>query len=496
MSSLRLTDLSFSYGDLPLLANLTTHLTRGWTGIVGPNGGGKTTLLRLLTGALHPTTGALHFDPAAPIIAACPQRVGPLTPAVEAFSWDWSSRAPRLRGLLGLIPESLERWPTLSPGERKRWQIGAALSADPDLLLLDEPTNHLDADARAMLIDALRRFRGLGLVVTHDRELLNALTTATLLLAPGRWRFHGGTYTEARERWRREDTGRLATLEEAQQRQRKARRRLADARRSAESAVARTSTARRMKGPKDSDARGIAAKLRAANGAARRSHQAGLLRRHTERASAAVGDWRPDQQPGRELFIDWEPAPMSRLLTLQRDRLLAGEHPVLSGVDVWLDRTDRVHLTGANGAGKTTLLRALAAAGDLPSERVLLLPQELADGEGLRLLEAVRALDEQPRGRVMQLAAALGLAPGAVLRSEAPSPGEARKLALALGLGQRVWLLLLDEPTNHLDLPSVERLEAALARYPGAMVLVSHDEHFARRCATQRWRLEGGDLHR
>lgn len=92
----------------------------------------------------------------------------------------------------------------------------------------------------------------------------------------------------------------------------------------------------------------------------------------------------------------------------------------------------------------------------------------------------------------MQVAAALGLDPERVLATDEPSPGEIRKLALARGLGMGAWALVLDEPTNHLDLPSIERIETALAEYPGALVLVSHDEPFARALTATVWRLDRG----
>jgi ATPase subunit of ABC transporter with duplicated ATPase domains len=140
------------------------------------------------------------------------------------------------------------------------------------------------------------------------------------------------------------------------------------------------------------------------------------------------------------------------------------------------------------------LIRALLAGARVPPERLLYLPQELAEAEEREALALVRRLPGVERGRVMSLVAALGVDPERLLATSRPSPGEARKLLVALGLGRHAWALVLDEPTNHLDLPSVERLEEALAGYPGALLLVTHDEALARRVTTGRWRLGDGTL--
>jgi ATPase subunit of ABC transporter with duplicated ATPase domains len=135
-----------------------------------------------------------------------------------------------------------------------------------------------------------------------------------------------------------------------------------------------------------------------------------------------------------------------------------------------------VWLRGRNGAGKTTLLNRARELCTLPPERVLWLPQELTLEDTREDLAAVKALPPEERGRVFQLVHALGVEPEKLLATRAPSPGEGRKLRLASGLAQQAWLTVLDEPTNHLDLPAIERLQAALAAYPGALMLVTHDE--------------------
>jgi ATPase subunit of ABC transporter with duplicated ATPase domains len=184
------------------------------------------------------------------------------------------------------------------------------------------------------------------------------------------------------------------------------------------------------------------------------------------------------------------------LFHLDAPELRAGDHVVLSDVRINIGREERVRVTGDNGAGKTTLLTALLAA-QSRSDRILYLPQELTVEEIARLTSELRALTEEERGRVLSVFSALGSDPERILsrRSEdaaALSPGEARKLALASGLGRHAWALVLDEPTNHLDLPTIERLEQALEGYPGCIVLVTHDDAFAEAVTTRTLRVEGG----
>ncbi|MEZ4405111.1 MAG: ATP-binding cassette domain-containing protein [Polyangiales bacterium] len=186
--------LAVAVGARTLFSNVDLHLTRGWYGLVGANGAGKSTLLRVLSGELTPTHGAARVSPADAVIARCDQRVDALDDEVRDLADRADGGASSLRASLRLDPDELARWPTLSPGERKRWQVGAALAREPDALLVDEPTNHLDAEATRWVLDALRRFRGVGVIVSHDRGVLDALPNTIL-------RVHGGTVTAHPGRW-------------------------------------------------------------------------------------------------------------------------------------------------------------------------------------------------------------------------------------------------------------------------------------------------------
>ncbi|HEY3587161.1 MAG TPA: ATP-binding cassette domain-containing protein, partial [Myxococcaceae bacterium] len=145
MPTIRFERVTFAHHDaFPLLESASAVFSDGWTGLVGENGAGKSTLLRLVAGEIEPQQGRIHIEPAGAVVVLFRQDVETPGNDVHALADREDGSAWRFRGELRLDPADLQRWGSLSPGERRRWQIGAALAREPRILLLDEPTNHLD----------------------------------------------------------------------------------------------------------------------------------------------------------------------------------------------------------------------------------------------------------------------------------------------------------------------------------------------------------------
>jgi ATPase subunit of ABC transporter with duplicated ATPase domains len=488
MSFVQFSSVSFSYSSaVQLIADTSFAIGPGWTGLVGVNGSGKSTLLRLVTGDLAPEQGTISVDPPGSVPVLCPQRVESLTSGIEVFSVSWNREAVLLRATLKLDATNLDRWETMSPGERKRWQIGAALNQQPDVLLLDEPTNHLDSDGRAILINALRAFKGCGVVVSHDRTLLNELTTSTLRISGGAVKLWNGCYRDARLGWLSE------AQEMAERRTRTARevkklsKRIDEQHRKTAQQDAKRKRERRAAGKHDLDTRGTAATYRHERGQKTGAQTVAPMTKALSDASEALASIPARKEKGGSISFAFAKANKEYLTSYKGD-ILAGDI-VLFSADVSVRRTDRIRVAGANGAGKTSLVTTLLAHCAIPEDKVLYLSQETTVTEGIEWMDAVGDLSAEDRGRVMSLVAAFGADPASLLQSDEPSPGEIRKLILAFALATPKWLLVLDEPTNHLDLPSIERIQTALENYEGAILLVTHDDALAEAVATETWQV-------
>ena len=191
-----LSNVRYSYpgASTTVLDGVSATFPEGWTGIVGNNGCGKSTLARIAAGILAPDRGTVA--PAGILAAYCEQDASRPPTLLADFACAWDRTAVRLRADLGIEEGWPWRFDELSSGQQKRLQVATALWQEPDLLVLDEPTNHVDAPTRRAIVEALRSFRGVGLLISHDRALLDALVERCLCFEAGGVALRPGTYAE------------------------------------------------------------------------------------------------------------------------------------------------------------------------------------------------------------------------------------------------------------------------------------------------------------
>ncbi|BDU77971.1 ATP-binding cassette domain-containing protein [Mesoterricola sediminis] len=487
---LSFTDVTFTHeGALdPVVQHLGFTVSDGWTGLVGANGSGKTTLLRLALGELRPTQG--HIRRPGPGYLA-DQRTDHAPPGLARLLLDPGSAAQRLKHQLGLQPDWTRRWATLSHGERKRAQLAVLLHLAPPFLAVDEPTNHLDAESRDRVRTALAGFRGLGLLVSHDRDLLDALCGQCLFLEPPRPVLRPGGYTEGRAQADAE------AKDQVRERARAARE-VEDLRHEQHRRREQTDRAERQRSkrgipPGDRDAKGRVDAARVADGGS--GQRLRQLDGRVRQAAQRLDQLPVQRQHALGITLGGGPPSGRLLLALPEQTLPLGPGRTLRVPALMIRPGDRIGLEGPNGSGKSTLVRRLMADPALAGRPTAYLPQELPLEAAVAILDAFRRQPPEALGRALTLVRRLGSDPARLLQSRAPSPGEIRKLHLAGQFSASPHLVVLDEPTNHLDLPSVACLEAALATTPAALLLVSHDRRFLARLVTRRWTLratEGG----
>jgi ATP-binding cassette subfamily F protein uup len=463
-----LEDVSVRHGDRTLFQNLSLTVTDGdRVGVVGINGAGKSTLLRVIAGLEQTDDGQIRrgrgvrtsYLEQEPLLQAGSVRV-----AVGA-GWEAEAALDRLgMGTTGNIDVA-----ELSGGQTKRVALAAALARPVELLVLDEPTNHLDLRAVAWLEQWLVEFRGGLVLVTHDRHLLDRVTTRMIELDRGRAYAHEGGYAAYLAASARRDE--QAASAEASRRN-LARRELAWLRRGA---PARTSKPQAR----------IDAAMRIVTDRAESPARAAEL-------AISFGTPRLGDKVIECAAIGYRYAP--------------GAAAALSEVDLLLAPSERLGLVGANGSGKSTLLDVLAGrrratSGHIevgPTVRVGYYDQQGADLDPSSRVRDLVAGPTRTPGAPEDVAlmerfwftGALQFAPTRTL-----SGGERRRLQLLLVLAARPNVLLLDEPTNDLDLDTLRMFEDFLDQWPGALVVVSHDRTFLERTTERLMALEGGRLH-
>ncbi|QSA98596.1 ATP-binding cassette domain-containing protein [Methylococcus sp. EFPC2] len=484
-------------------ASLTLHAGNK-VGVVGANGAGKSSLFALFLGELLPDAGTLELPPGLVLAHVAQETPADSRPAIEYVldgdrelrtleaelkqaeqahdglhlaqlharfehigGYQARSRAARLMSGLGFQAGDEDRPVTdFSGGWRMRINLAQALMCRSDLLLLDEPTNHLDLDAVLWLQDWLSTYPGTLLLISHDRDFLDAVTDRIVHLENQVLTVYTGNYSAFEVR-RAELLAQRQAAYDRQQRE-----------------IAHI--------------RSFVDRFRAQATKARQAQSRIKALARMEVIAQAHADSPFD-------FAFQPPAKLPRPLLRVREASVGhGQKRILENVDLTLAPGDRIGLLGPNGAGKSTLIKTLA--GDLP-----LLAGERIEAQDLKLgyfaqhqIEQLR-MDESPLRHFQRLdtkasekdlrnfLGGFGFQGDAAMAEIAPfSGGEKARLALALLVYQRPNLLLLDEPTNHLDLEMRYALSRALQDFEGALVVVSHDRYLLRTVADEFWLAHDG----
>ncbi|WP_022693013.1 ABC-F family ATP-binding cassette domain-containing protein [Ponticaulis koreensis] len=504
---LTITDLTFAFGTRTLFEEASAQLAKGWkVGLVGRNGTGKSTLLGLIREA-HDREGkdeSIRFNEGATLgwvaqevaptdetilevvlkadaerhalmteseTATDPDRIGEIHERLlDIDAWSGEARASEVLMGLGFTPEDLHRASKeFSGGWRMRAAIAGVLFAQPDVLLLDEPTNYLDLEGAAWLENYLRAYPNTVILVSHDREMLNACVTHTLALDHKKLELTTGGY---------DDYLRMRAIKYAQ--------------------------LEAMKKKQDAE----------------RAHLQSFVDRFRAKASKAtqaqsrikmIEKMKDIAIPVSERTVPFHfTAPEAQLapplLELRGASCGYGENAViLTEVDLRVDPDDRIAIVGTNGQGKTTLVKTIAQKLQLMdgerkapgSIRIGYFSQDQMDELSLGETVYDHVQRAMPKGtlpaKVRAKAAQLGFSVEKVeTKVEKLSGGEKVRLLMGLMAMTEPHILILDEPTSHLDIDSREALIYALNDYRGAVLLITHDVYLAEGTADQLWLVKDG----
>jgi ATPase subunit of ABC transporter with duplicated ATPase domains len=512
MPSITLANLHYTTPDAqPLFTGLDLGFAAERTGLVGRNGVGKTTLLRLIAGEIEPQAGSVAVSGTLAVLRQSVQpgagaTIADLFGVTDALAllaraeagtatmdelaeadWTLESRIALVLGRVGLDAAPDTPLAGLSGGQRTRAALAAAILSEPDFLLLDEPTNNLDREGRDAVRALARDWRGGMIVVSHDRELLEEMDAIVELTSLGAARYGGG--------WSAYRARKDAELAAAEQGLADAERHSAQVAREIQSASERQ--ARKDKGGRKKAARGDMPRILIGALKRRAEETAGAGARLAERKRGEAGETlaaaRAKVEILQPLTVEIAPSGLAANRTVVEVADVSVGYvlgvPVIDGLSFTITGPERVAVTGPNGSGKSTLLALLTGRLAPWAGRVKVVAEHAMLDQTVSLLDPALSIRDNfrrlhPETGENECRAALARfrfrADAALQIVRTLSGGQMLRAGLACTLGapRPPLLLILDEPTNHLDIDSLEAVEAGLRGYDGALLVVSHDAPF------------------
>ena len=506
MSVIKISDISKSYNEIEVLKNINLDINEGeHIGIVGPNGSGKSTLIKIIMGIEEADKGRIEISNK--------DNIGYLKQATEYDAVDFLELFSEKNSLSGFLKISKElnidsnidfsekRMQNLSGGEKTKLVLSYILSKNPSILLLDEPTNHVDINSVEWLINKINNFDGTVLVVSHDRYFLNETVDKIIEIENGEAKVYFGNYDSYYEQKEQERNALLLKYEYQQKQDKKIQKEIMKL--NSWSEKGERDAGRQGGSPSDAKIKGV--KTNAQRKATKAAKSAENKRTRLEQMREGYIE-KPKEEKNIKFAFNGFNTGRKSLINLTDVSKSYNDKILFDKVSFSINSGEKIGLIGPNGCGKTTLINMIMgktslSSGDIwktPSLKVAYMSQDVFDlDEGKSIFELASAYDNATKQLFLTNLANMGFDRNEFnTKIKNLSLGERMRIKLVQIIINDYNLLILDEPTNHLDLANKIELENALKKFPGSILIASHDKYLLKEVTDKILVFKNGKIER